>query len=84
MRPTMKKLTPLICFLLVLITSGSLPAQKKKNSFEARFNPELKQTADSQARLDKWYRDAKYGTFIHFGVYSMLGGKYKDQVAKGN
>ena len=80
----MKQFIPLITCLLLLLATASLPAQKKKSSFEARFSPQLKQTADSQARLDKWYRDAKYGAFIHFGVYSMPGGKYEDKIAKGD
>src|ERR1700761_4355245 len=25
----------------------------------------------------KWFREAKFGAFIHFGVYSELGGYYK-------
>ena len=24
----------------------------------------------------KWFRDAKFGAFIHFGLYSELGGYY--------
>ena len=24
-----------------------------------------------------WFNDGKYGLFIHFGVYSMLGGEWK-------
>ena len=26
-----------------------------------------------------WFKKAKYGLFIHFGLYSMLGGEYKDR-----
>ena len=25
----------------------------------------------------KWFKDAKYGLFIHWGLYSLLGGEYK-------
>ena len=58
--------------------------QKKKKdvSFEYRFSTNLKQTPDSEARLEKWYKDAKFGAFIHFGVYSALGGAYKDNIPK--
>jgi len=61
-------------------------AEKKKKptrkaapntSFEYRFSDDLKQTADSEARLDRWFRDAKFGAFIHFGVYSSLEGEYQ-------
>ena len=26
-----------------------------------------------------WFKDAKYGLFIHFGLYSMLGGEYRGE-----
>tara|TARA_R110002126_G_scaffold22865_6_gene81097 strand:- start:4007 stop:5068 length:1062 start_codon:yes stop_codon:yes gene_type:complete len=32
--------------------------------------------ADYDARM-QWFKDAKYGLFIHFGLYSQLGGIYK-------
>lgn len=28
---------------------------------------------------DHWFKDAKYGLFIHWGIYSMLGGVYKGE-----
>ena len=46
-------------------------------SFEYRFGEELKQTDDSLERQALWFRDAKFGAFIHFGVYSTLEGEYK-------
>ena len=49
-------------------------------SFEYRFADDLQQTADSIARKDLWFRDAKFGAFIHFGVYSMLEGEYNGTV----
>jgi len=33
---------------------------------------------DYNARM-KWFADAQYGLFIHFGLYSMLGGEWKDK-----
>ena len=62
-------------------TAKKKPVRKKRParnvSFEHRFSDDLKQTADSEARLDKWYKDAKFGAFIHFGAYSALEGEYK-------
>ena len=49
-------------------------ARKHRLSFEYRFPSGVKQSVDSDRRLDQWYRDAKYGAFIHWGVYSMLEG----------
>ncbi|MDB4345923.1 alpha-L-fucosidase, partial [bacterium] len=46
-------------------------------TFEYRFDDNLKQTPDSLERQNKWFRDAKFGAFIHFGVYSQLEGEYE-------
>ncbi|MBU2950897.1 alpha-L-fucosidase [Tamlana agarivorans] len=82
----MKKI--LLCALLISVSL--LQAQEKKSvkkkgnnsSFEYRFPASLKQTPDSEARLNQWYKDAKFGAFIHFGVYSVLEGGYKDRIPK--
>lgn len=85
----MKNTINLFNTLLLILIQGALftqtaEAEKKKNprpsrdvSFEYRFSDDLKQTADSEARLDQWFRDAKFGAFIHFGVYSTLEGEYQ-------
>ena len=26
----------------------------------------------------KWFKEAKFGMMVHFGLYSVLGGEYKD------
>ncbi|MFC1765054.1 alpha-L-fucosidase [Planctomycetota bacterium] len=77
---------------LTVLTAGSLallaaekPAEKPpvdKKSFEYRFDDNLKQTPDSIARKEQWFYDAKFGAFIHFGVYSILEGAYKGNVPR--
>ena len=57
-------------------------AKVDKRSFDYRFPDGLKQTADSEARLDQWFRDAKFGAFIHFGIPSKLAGMYKGKVSE--
>jgi len=67
---------------LTLLTL-SLPAAEKtkppkpEHAFEYRFDDSLQQTPDSLERINKWFTDAKFGAFIHFGVYSMLEGEYQ-------
>lgn len=58
-------------------TSANPAAKGRDISFEYRFDDSLKQTPDSLARQNLWFRDAKFGAFIHFGVYSTLEGEYK-------
>jgi len=56
--------------------------KKFEHTFEYRFPEGLKPMAESEARLDQWFRDAKFGAFIHFGLYSQLAGMYKGKVSK--
>ncbi len=64
---------------LVALGGAPVDAAKKggKRSFDVRIPDTMRQTPDSEARLDQWFRDAKYGAFIHFGAYSPLEGEYK-------
>ncbi|HUV67665.1 MAG TPA: alpha-L-fucosidase [Sedimentisphaerales bacterium] len=79
-----KALLPLIVLMAVILPLHAQQpvgrAPRKPNplhSFEYRFADSLEQTADSKARQNLWFRDAKFGAFIHFGVYSTLEGEYK-------
>ena len=36
-----------------------------------------RQSAETLARLDSWFTDAKFGVLVCFGIYSMLEGEYK-------
>src|SRR5580700_5402985 len=43
---------------------------------------EVKWWRDSQTNLDErlaWWRDARFGMFIHWGVYSVPAGTYKEK-----
>lgn len=70
-----------IILSLAAVLTGSLLLQAAEkvdeSSYEYRFDSSLKQTPDSIARNEKWFYDAKFGAFIHFGVYSVLEGAYK-------
>ena len=50
-------------------------------------NPELikewEKMSNSKIELYKDYNDLKFGMFIHWGAYSVLGGVWKDQQIKG-
>lgn len=52
--------------LTVLFVSAQQksPLEETKEAFDARM---------------KWFKDAKYGMFIHFGLYSQLGGVWKGE-----
>jgi len=79
-------LAPLQAFLSAQETAQEPTKKVKKTNpqhrFEYRFDDDLKQTPDSIARLEKWFFDAKFGAFIHFGAYSSLEGEYKGRGAQ--
>ena len=56
-----------ILFLLIILSVGcNNPVQERKDQLEEKDIPE-------------WFRDGKFGMFIHWGPYSVLGGEWKDQ-----
>ena len=63
-----------IFFILIVLTflcPAVLQAQDK-------VKPGVESAADRDARL-AWWREAKFGMFVHWGVYSVVGGKHKGQ-----
>jgi alpha-L-fucosidase len=48
---------------------------------QSKQTPETKKLTDDE-RME-WWRDARFGMFIHWGAYSMFGGEYKGDTCKG-
>jgi len=64
-----------ITALLAFLCATSLHAGVKRNKdFDKIMPSTLKHPPETEARLDKWFRDSKFGAFIHFGAYSPLAG----------
>ncbi len=72
--------TTIPSLLLALLCTSSLHARERNKDFDQLMPPTLKHPPETEARLNKWFRDSKFGAFIHFGAYSPLAGKYKDRV----
>jgi alpha-L-fucosidase len=64
-----------ILFLLTLAALAALPIR-----LSAAEQTETKSQHDSRMA---WWRDAKFGMFIHWGVYSVPAGYYHDQPVGG-
>jgi len=62
----MKKYLVLFVLLITVLSACKL---KKKNYLE--------ESEDDFNKRMEWFNEAKYGMFIHFGLYSQLGGIYK-------
>ena len=46
-------------------------------------NNYLEESNEDFAERMKWFTDAKYGMFIHFGLYSQLGGVWQGEIIEG-
>src|SRR5664280_2469989 len=71
----MKKLV-IITVCVASLFSGCSPKQDN-------MEREWKKMHQSKGRSIKNFNDAKFGMFIHFGVYSNLGGFWKGEKVKG-
>jgi alpha-L-fucosidase len=57
-----------LLLLIVLLTLGSCT------------RPDTKKTTDPNANKMQWWSDARFGMFIHFGLYSILEGEWNGEV----
>ncbi|WP_299669117.1 alpha-L-fucosidase [uncultured Polaribacter sp.] len=69
----MKALNKLILFVLVMVLNF--------NTSFSQNTSEVKKLSDDERMA--WWRDAKFGMFIHWGVYSIPGGERDGQICKG-
>ena len=71
----MKRILPLIALTCLVRLAPAAPAPKPA--------AELSETAAQRDARMGWWREAKFGMFIHWGVYSVPAGFYHDQPVKG-
>ena len=75
-----KKTSLLTGFLLILFTFCASAAAAESQPSTWPYENETKEQRD--ARM-KWWREARFGMFIHWGVYSVPEGTYKDKKISG-
>lgn len=67
------------------ITAAASPSDEAAALVEALSGPEVGRVRE--ARLDQWWRDAKFGLFIHWGPASLSGAEIswgmKDRIERG-
>ena len=77
----MKKI--LAISLLLAVAAQAAPQKPTKEELLKANDPYANETpAQRDARM-KWWRTAKFGMFIHWGVYSVPAGTYKGKKIKG-
>jgi alpha-L-fucosidase len=87
-----RRLAVIVALGLGLVAPGTFAADEvteaTQQSFElpAKDSPDVAWWQDSMKTRDKrlaWWRDARFGMFIHWGVYSGLGNEYKGRQGGG-
>lgn len=67
-----KMKTLVLCLVLIVFTN--IQAQENNSNFESKNLPTWEQMNASKAEAKEAFNDAKFGMFIHWGVYSIPGG----------
>jgi len=58
---------------LPLLATAAAAAQEADGSSAATASFKLAHQEESRARRMRWWHDAKFGMFIHYGLYSIIG-----------
>ena len=74
LRYEVNTLPRILCLLLSIV----LFANVSFGQVVAATEPAIESTVSQQERL-QWFRDAKFGMFIHWGVYSQVGGEWNGE-----
>src|SRR2546423_649979 len=81
------------CWFLWLTVIAALPgraaespASRSSLSLPDKDSPEMEWWRDSMQTREQrlqWWREARFGMFVHWGVYSALGGTWQGHPVKG-
>jgi alpha-L-fucosidase len=76
-----KQITAVICLIALLMTQAFQPANAQQPADSPDpYASETKEQRD--ARMD-WFREARFGMFIHWGVYAVPAGTYNGKRIDG-
>lgn len=69
---------PVMTTMLALLTGYAVAQQELPAAGDANHAPVKETVEERDLRMD-WWRKAKFGMFIHYGLYSGLAGEFKGQ-----
>lgn len=75
-----------LCFLILLVLFMNACKSDKKKPEKAKIETVnyLKESEESFDQRMKWWRDDRFGMFIHWGVYAVPAGIYNNKEVKGH
>jgi alpha-L-fucosidase len=71
-----------VLVIIALIIAACQPKVKEK-AIQPEIQDFLVESTDAFNKRMEWWRDARFGMFIHWGVYSVPAGIYKGEDVKG-
>jgi len=84
---TNNNLRNIICLIMAICVLCSSPAysRSKRRPADGQIGADGKWQEPPEAREQRtqWWREARFGMFIHWGIYAIPAGKWKDQEYKG-
>lgn len=77
----MKLNRSLVCLFILLAGAGSVFAVQStiQNATSASPDPYANESKEQRDARMEWWRDARFGMFIHWGVYAVPAGTYGDK-----
>jgi alpha-L-fucosidase len=71
----------LMALLLFGVVVGAVRAEEGER---ASMDPYINETAEQRDARMRWFREARFGMFIHWGVYTVKGGLYQGKEYPGS
>src|SRR5262245_13414442 len=66
-----------------LLVSNPIIAQRDRQAIDSAVNGWWTASMRNHDQRIQWWREAKFGMFIHWGVYSLPGGEWKGNKVSG-
>jgi alpha-L-fucosidase len=80
-----KKFLTVFCawiWISILLLAGPISCKKSTQDsaeLDAELKPGKKETAQEKVKRMAWWRDARFGLFIHWGLYAIPAGEWKGE-----
>src|SRR5947199_4824480 len=68
-----------VLLMAIFLISPQRNITAKVRPSPTRLGNDLKETKAERDRRMKWWREARFGMFIHWGLYAVPAGEYKGQ-----
>jgi alpha-L-fucosidase len=68
-----------ICIMLFACSISCKKSPEKSEESEVEIQPDKKETVQEKDKRMAWWREARFGLFIHWGLYAIPAGEWKGE-----